>query len=161
MYINSSYSIRPTSTSIKYKSIKLRFIYDKLYNYNYKAIYSNSSTLRLPSHQCACSCAHRTGVVGAIFFAPVRSVHFFRTTPHRCDFLSHRCGRCDFFVAPVRSVRFFIAPCGCGHRTGAVRIFILLLLRFVSTLGRRYKLWWSGNDAGFGGGWNFGERGNI
>ena len=22
--------------------------------------------------------------------------------------------------------------------------------RFVSTLGRRYKLWWSGNDAGFG-----------
>ena len=23
--------------------------------------------------------------------------------------------------------------------------------RFVGTLGRRYKLWWSGNDAGFGG----------
>ena len=23
--------------------------------------------------------------------------------------------------------------------------------RFVSTSGRRYKLWWSGNDAGFGG----------
>ena len=22
--------------------------------------------------------------------------------------------------------------------------------RFVGTLGRRYKLWWSGNDAGFG-----------
>ena len=38
----------------------------------------------------------------------MRSVHFFRTTPHRCDFLSHRCGR--------------------AHRTGAVRIFILPLL---------------------------------
>ena len=31
--------------------------------YNYKAIYSDFATVRLPSHQYACSCAHRTDAV--------------------------------------------------------------------------------------------------
>ena len=69
MHINSFHSIRPTSTSIKVLNFCLFTInYNtKAYNYNYQAIYSNSATMRLPSHQCTCSCAHRISVVGVIF----------------------------------------------------------------------------------------------
>ena len=118
MHINSFYSITPTSTIIKHKSIELPFIYDKLkckvFNYNKKAIYSMVILLLCAFHRTsALAVAHTAPVWSMRFFSHwCGRCNFFRTTPHRSDFFSHWCSRCDFFFSHWCSrCKFSFYPC--------------------------------------------------